>query len=91
MPMWLYFTGTAISCFVWSAVFSLTGYFLARFAEGMIGQVTKYVPMIGTGLVILMFIGAWWMRRRHIEEKTARVLDARPLKTPPLGIEAIKE
>jgi membrane protein DedA with SNARE-associated domain len=90
MPMWLYIIGTAISCFAWSAVFSLTGFFLAKFAEGMIGEVTKYVPMIGTILVILMFVGAWWMRRKHIEEKTARILDARPIKTPPVGIDAVR-
>ncbi len=90
MPMWLYFTASAISCFAWSAVFSLTGFYMAQFAEGMIGQVTKYVPMIGTILVALMFAGGWWMRRRHVAEKTARVLDKKPLKTPPLGNEAIE-
>jgi membrane protein DedA with SNARE-associated domain len=90
MPIWLFFTASAISCFVWSAIFSLTGFYLAQFAEGMVGQVTKYVPMIGTILVALMFAGAWWMRRRHVAEKTKRVLDKLPLKTPPLGQDAIK-
>jgi membrane protein DedA with SNARE-associated domain len=90
MPIWLFSTASAISCVVWSAIFTLTGYFLAQFAENMVGEVRRYVPMIGTILVMSMFAGAWWMRRRHVVEKTKRVLDAKPLLTPPTGQDAIK-
>ena len=75
VPMWLFFTASAISCVVWSAVFTIVGFWLGRFAEETIGEVRRYVPMIGTVLVVLMFAGGWWMRRRHIAEKTAAVLD----------------
>ena len=90
VPVWLFSTATAISCFVWSAVFTVFGFWLGQFAEEVVGEVRRYVPMIGTALVVLMFVGAWWMRRRHIEEKTKRVLDRKPLKTPPVGIDAIR-
>ena len=90
VPWWLFLTASAISCFVWSAMFTFTGYYLAQFAENMIGEVRRYVPMIGTVLVALMLVGAWWMRRRHVAEKTARVLDKRPLETPHVGTEVVK-
>jgi len=90
LPLWLFSTASAISCVVWSAIFTLTGYYLAQFAEEYIGEVRRYVPMIGTILVALMIAGAWWMRRRHVSEKTARVLDAKPIETPPMGTDVIK-
>jgi membrane protein DedA with SNARE-associated domain len=90
VPVWLFFTASAISCVVWSAIFTLTGFYLAQFAENMIGEVRRYVPMIGTVLVVLMFTGAWWMRRRHVAEKTKRVLDRKPMLTPPTGNESIR-
>jgi len=91
VPLWLFSTASAISCVVWSAIFTLTGYYLAQFAEEYIGEVRRYVPMIGTILVMSMIAGAWFMRRRHVEEKTKRVLDAKPMLTPHTGTEAIKE
>lgn len=90
VPMWLFFTASAISCVVWSAIFTFTGFWLAQFAEEMIGEVRRYVPVIGTILLALTFVGAWWMRRRHVAEKTARVLDRLPLNTPAVGTDVIK-
>jgi membrane protein DedA with SNARE-associated domain len=80
MPIWLFSAGSAISCFVWSLVFTVIGFWLGRFAEETIGEVRRYVPMIGTALVVAMFVGGWWMRRRHIAEKTKSVLDRERVK-----------
>jgi membrane protein DedA with SNARE-associated domain len=75
VPLWLYLTASAISCVVWSATFTLTGWWLAQAAEGLIGEVRRYVPLIGTALVALMIAGTWWFNRRHVVEKTVAVLD----------------
>jgi len=81
VPLWLYLTASAISCLVWSAAFTLTGWWLAQAAEGLIGEVRRYVPLFGTALVALMIAGTWWMKRRHVVEKTVRVLDRERPKT----------
>lgn len=75
VPMWLFLTASAISCLVWSALFTFMGFYLAQFTENVIGEVRRYVPTIGTALLVLMFVGAWWMRRRHMADRTAAVLD----------------
>lgn len=90
VPLWLFFTASAISCLVWSAIFTFTGYWLAQTAEGMIGEVRRYVPLIGALLVMLMVLGAMITRRRSIAVRTARVLDRKPMMTPPTGMDAIE-
>ena len=90
VPLWLYFTASAISCLAWSAIFTFTGFWLAQTAEGMIGEVRRYVPLFGALLVMLMLLGAMISRRRHVAEKTARVLDRKPLETPSTGTSAIQ-
>lgn len=75
VPMWLYFTASGISCIVWSAIFTFTGFWLAQTAEEFIGEVRRYVPLIGSILVVLMGIGYALSRRRRVAEKTVEVLD----------------
>jgi membrane protein DedA with SNARE-associated domain len=91
VPMWLFLVASAISCFVWSAVFTVIGWKLGETAVQIFGHVKRYMPLIGTVFVALMFVGAWWMRRRHVAEKTKRVLDRKPMLTPPTGIDAIEK
>ena len=91
VPLPLFLGATAISCVVWASIFTITGFWLAQTAEDMIGEVRRYVPMIGSVLVALMIVGGWLMRRRHVAEKTARVLDAKPMETPPTGTGAISQ
>jgi membrane protein DedA with SNARE-associated domain len=79
VPLWLYLTASAISCLVWSAAFTLTGWWLAQTAESMVGEVRRYVPLIGALLVMAMILGAMIARRRHVAERTALVLDREPL------------
>jgi membrane protein DedA with SNARE-associated domain len=90
VPIWLFLVGSAISCFVWSAVFTVIGFWLGEQAMQVLGQIKRFLPWISAALIGLMVVGGWWMRRRHVVEKTKRVLDRKPLKTPPLGNEAVK-
>lgn len=90
VPWWLYTSASAISCLVWAAMFTITGYWLAQTAEGMVGEVRRYVPLIGMLLVMLMILGALISRRRRVAEKTKRVLDRKPLLTPPTGIDVVE-
>ena len=78
VPLWLFLTASAISCLVWSAIFTLTGFWLGQAAEQVVGEVRRYVPLIGTMLVALMIAGTWLFKRRHVMEKTVRVLDREP-------------
>src|SRR5262245_33443217 len=39
VPWWLYMSATAISCFVWASIFTVTGFWLAQTAEEMVGEV----------------------------------------------------
>jgi len=75
VPMWLFLSGSAISCVVWSAVFTGLGWWLGQTAEQVIGTLRRWVPLIGTLLVALMIVGYAFSRRRQVAEKTKRVLD----------------
>ena len=75
VPLRVYLLGTAVSCIVWSLAFTLLGWALGRTTETVIGQVKRFEPIIGTFFVLLMVVGFVLLRRRHVAERTARVLD----------------
>src|SRR5207244_1090276 len=44
----------------------------------LVGQVRRFEPLIGATLVLLMVIGFVVVQRRHVADRTARVLDPDP-------------
>jgi membrane protein DedA with SNARE-associated domain len=75
VPLLVYCVGSAVSCIVWSLAFSVLGWALGRTTETLIGHVRDLEPLIGFALIVLMVIGFVVSRRRHMGERTARVLD----------------
>jgi membrane protein DedA with SNARE-associated domain len=74
----VYAIGTAISCVVWSVLFTVLGWWLGRTTETFIGHMRQMEALLG-GIVVLLVIAAFIvLRRRHVAERTARVLDPKP-------------
>jgi membrane protein DedA with SNARE-associated domain len=70
-----YAIGTAISCAVWTLLFTILGWALGRTTETLIGHVKELESLIGAVLVIGALVGFIVLRRRHVAERTAKVLD----------------
>src|ERR1051325_2937451 len=81
VPLYVFMIGTAISCFTWSLIFSLLGWWLGDATETLIGHVREWEPFIGTALVVAMIIGFVVVRRRRIPQRIERALD--PESLPP--------
>lgn len=75
VPLFVYMIATAISCLLWSVIFSILGWWLGDAAEVLIGHVQKWEPYIGAALVIAMIVGFVMVRRRRIAERAAAVID----------------
>lgn len=78
LPLSIYAVGTALSSIVWSSAFTLLGWALGRTTETLIGQVRRYEPLIGAVFVLLMVVGYFVLRRRHVAERTVEALDPEP-------------
>jgi membrane protein DedA with SNARE-associated domain len=76
VPLLVYTVGSGISCIVWSLAFSVLGWALGRTTETLVGHVRRLEPLIGTAVVLTMVLGFIVLRRRHVAETTAKVLDA---------------
>jgi membrane protein DedA with SNARE-associated domain len=75
VPFRVYATGTAVSSVVWSLAFTFLGWGLGRTTETLLGQVKRFELVFGVALVLLMVLGFLVLRRRHVAERTAKVLD----------------
>lgn len=78
IPLLVYLIGSGISSVVWSLAFSILGWGLGRTTETLLGHVRRWEPFIGAGVVLLMVVGFVVVRRRHVAERTAQVLDPDP-------------
>jgi membrane protein DedA with SNARE-associated domain len=75
MKLPVYLVGTAVSCMMWSLIFTVLGWALGRTTERLLGHVRELEALIGASLVLLMVVGFIVLRRRHVAGKTAHVLD----------------
>lgn len=75
VPVLVFCLGSAASCAVWSLAFAILGWALGRTTETLVGHVRQLEPLIGAALILAMVIGFIVVRRRHVADKTARVLD----------------
>jgi membrane protein DedA with SNARE-associated domain len=71
----VYAIGTAISSVAWSLGFTLLGWALGRTTERLLGQVRSLEPVLGALVVLGMALGYFWVRRRHLGDRTAAMLD----------------
>lgn len=78
VPLLVYAVGSGISCIAWSLAFSMLGWGLGRTTETLIGHVRQWEPLIGVAVVSAMIMGFFVVRRRHVADRTAKVLDPDP-------------
>jgi membrane protein DedA with SNARE-associated domain len=75
VPLRVYAVGTAISSAAWSLGFTLLGWGLGRTTQSLLGHVRRLEPILGALVVVAVAAAAIWVHRRHVGERTARVLD----------------
>jgi len=71
----LYSIGSAVSSVAWSLTFSILGWALGRTTQTLVGHVRRWEPFIGIALILCMVIGFVVVRRRHIGDRAAHVID----------------
>jgi membrane protein DedA with SNARE-associated domain len=75
LPLSKYLIGTAISSTVWSLIFTVLGWWLGRTTETVLGHVREMESTIGVVIIVALVAIAVYLRRRHVAERTAKVLD----------------
>jgi membrane protein DedA with SNARE-associated domain len=75
LPFSKYAIGTALSSAVWSLIFTVLGWSLGRTTETLLGHVREMESVIGAVIVVFLVAIAVYLRRRHVAERTAKVLD----------------
>lgn len=78
LPLIKYAIGTAVSSVVWSLVFTVLGWWLGRTTETFLGHVRQMESLIGGVIVLVVGVIFIVLRRRHVAERTAQVLDPEP-------------
>ena len=75
LPLMKYAIGTAVSSVVWSLVFTVLGWWLGRTTETFLGHVRQLESLIGGIIVLVVLVVFIVLRRRHVAERTAHMLD----------------
>ena len=75
LPLSKFAVGTAASCLAWSMIFTLLGWALGRTTETFIGHVRQMESLIGAVVLLLVLVAFLVLRRRHVAQRTAHVLD----------------
>jgi len=75
VPVLVYSIGSGASSLVWSLAFSVLGWALGRTTETLIGHVRHWEPFIGAALILSMVVGFVVVRRRHVADRAAHVID----------------
>jgi membrane protein DedA with SNARE-associated domain len=75
VPFLVYCVGSAISSVVWSLAFSVLGWGRGRTTETLIGHVRHWEPFLGVAVILSMVVGFLVVRRRHVAERSAHVID----------------
>jgi len=78
LPLSKYAIGTAVSSIAWSLVFTVLGWWLGRTTETFLGHVRQMESLIGGVMVVVVLAVFIVLRRRHVAERTAQVLDPEP-------------
>ena len=75
VPFLVFSIGSAISSLVWSLIFSWLGWWLGETVLNVFGHVKKFEPLIGVLVILSMIVGFIIVRRRHVADAAAHVID----------------
>jgi membrane protein DedA with SNARE-associated domain len=76
LPVAIYLIGSGISSFVWALVFTSVGWGVGRTTRALGWHPRKYEITMMVVVVVLCFVIYFISRRRHMDEKTVKVLEA---------------
>lgn len=74
VPLTLYLVATAISCVVWSYLFTILGWAFGKTLLLVLHHVKQYEWYVVLAILLATAIGVWLARRRHVEEKSLHML-----------------
>jgi membrane protein DedA with SNARE-associated domain len=74
LPLGIYLIGSAISCLTWSFAFTVLGWAFGRTTLLVLGHVRRYENYLVVAIVLILAIGFWYLRKRHVEEEVVEVL-----------------
>lgn len=76
LPLGIYLIGSAISCVTWSFAFSVLGWAFGRTTLLVLGHVRRYENYLIAAIVLVLVMGFWFLRKRHVEDEVVDVLAA---------------
>ncbi|MFL5615954.1 MAG: DedA family protein [Gemmatimonadaceae bacterium] len=75
VPMWLYVIGSGISAATWSYAFTLLGWGFGESAKRILGHVRRYEWSLSLGIVIVVVIAFYLMRKRRVRDDVVDALE----------------
>jgi membrane protein DedA with SNARE-associated domain len=74
LPIVVYLAGTTVSCLTWSFFYTLLGWAFGRTTLIVLGHVRRYENYLVAVIIIVLALGFWLMRKRHVEDEVVEVL-----------------
>lgn len=74
VPIVAYLVGTTISCLTWSFFYTLIGWAFGRTTLIVLGHVRRYENYLVAVIIVVLALGFWLMRKRHVEDEVVEVL-----------------
>jgi len=85
LPLPVYLVGSAISCASWAVVFTGIGWAFGETTLIVLGHVRRYENYLVGLFILLLIIGFWIVRARHVPDEVVEVLasgDTSEMPTP---------
>jgi membrane protein DedA with SNARE-associated domain len=85
VPLPVYLIGSAISAVSWAIVFTAIGWAFGETTLIILGHVRRYENYLVALIVLLLAVGFWIVRERHVPEEVVEVLasgDTQEMPTP---------
>ncbi|MGH7617755.1 MAG: DedA family protein [Gemmatimonadaceae bacterium] len=76
VPLAVYLIGTAVSCMTWAFAFTMIGWAFGRTTLLVLGHARRYENYLVALIVLMLAIGFWLMRKKHVEDEVVEVLAA---------------
>ncbi|HEV8445268.1 MAG TPA: VTT domain-containing protein [Gemmatimonadaceae bacterium] len=74
VPLPVYLIGSAISCITWAVFFTAIGWAFGETTLIVLGHVRRYENYLIALIVLLLIIGFWIVRARHVPDEVVEVL-----------------
>ena len=75
VPLWLYAIGSGVSALLWSYSFTLLGWGFGEAALRLLGHVRRYEVKIALGIIVVVVLALYLMRKQHVEEEVVDALE----------------